>query len=74
MNIDKEIDSLVKIGDWAVSCTTLDQLETLDEFYDRHCIKYEGVNSAKLIYNLGMVSGIILHKKHTINKACTVSK
>lgn len=68
MDIEKEIEGLVKIGDWAVSCKTLEQLETLDSFYDRHCNRYQGNHSAKLIYNLGLVSGVILHKKHTLKK------
>lgn len=68
MDIEKEIEGLVKIADWAVSCKTLEQLETLDNFYDRHTDRYEGNHSAKLIYNLGLVSGIIKHKKHTLKK------
>jgi len=63
---DETIADLVIIGNWAKSCKSQEQLDTVDGFFERYLQKYKfpKYRSDEVIYNSGIVAGIIL----TLNK------
>lgn len=67
LDVEQEVDNLATIGNWAKSCTTIEQLIVVDKFLDKHCtrMRWRSTELSVLHYHLGIVDGIILSlKKH----------
>ena len=63
--VDLIIEKLVTIADWAVSCKTFIQLDTVKKCLDELNIStIYGTKNARLTYNVGYVDGIIKLKEH----------
>ncbi len=56
------ISEMVVIGNWAKSCKTKEQLDTVSTFFEKYLNKYSffKYGADKVLLNQGMVLGIIL--------------
>lgn len=67
--VQKEIDNLVTIGNWAKSCKTKEQLQNVDKFFHNHMSnikpfnKWEMGKSHRVMFHCGIVSGMLLSIK-----------
>lgn len=73
---DQEIDDFINqcttIGNWGISCKTLEQFEVVEEFFEKFNKKCYGTDNVKLVYNIGITTGVLLYKKHRLKKLAKI--